>query len=152
RWDKARIVVQSLKSGERKTLIEGGSDARYSPTGHLVYAVSGRVFAIAFDLQRLEVKGDAIPIIEGVSRATANTTGTASFSFSSTGSLIYIPGPVASSSAQLALTDRSGGVEPLNLAPGPYMLPRMSPDGRRIAFGTDDGKEATVWLYDLSGT
>ena len=28
RWDKARIVVQSLTSRERKILIEGGSDAR----------------------------------------------------------------------------------------------------------------------------
>ncbi|MBI3264101.1 MAG: protein kinase, partial [Acidobacteria bacterium] len=39
RWDKAHVVVQSLRSGERKTLIEGGSDARYLPTGHLVYAL-----------------------------------------------------------------------------------------------------------------
>jgi eukaryotic-like serine/threonine-protein kinase len=35
RWDKARIVAHSLRSGERKVLIEGGSDARYVPTGHL---------------------------------------------------------------------------------------------------------------------
>ena len=63
RWDKAHIVVQSLKSGERKTLVEGGSDARYVPTGHIVYALSGRVFAIAFDPGRLEVFGDAVPIV-----------------------------------------------------------------------------------------
>ena len=49
RWDKARIVVQSLTSAERKTLFEGGSDARYVPTGHLVYAVGGSLFAVAFD-------------------------------------------------------------------------------------------------------
>ena len=41
RWDQARIVVQSLRSGERKTLIEGGSHARYVPTGHLVFARGG---------------------------------------------------------------------------------------------------------------
>ena len=67
-WDKARIVVQSLQSGERKTLIEGGSDPRYLPTGHIVYAVSGRLFAIALDVRRLEVKGGAVPIVEGVLR------------------------------------------------------------------------------------
>jgi Tol biopolymer transport system component len=38
RWDGAHIVVHSLASGEQKTLIEGGSDARYLPTGHIVYA------------------------------------------------------------------------------------------------------------------
>jgi Tol biopolymer transport system component len=48
--------------------------------------------------------------------------------------------------------DRQGAVQPLKLPPGPYVLPRASPDGRRIAFGTDDGKEAIIWTYDLSGT
>jgi Tol biopolymer transport system component len=152
RWDKAHIVVQSLKSGERRTLIEGGSDARYVPTGHIVYAVSGRLFAIAFDLRRLEVIGDAVPIVEGVSRGATSATGASHFSFSSTGSLVYLPGPVSASSRQLALVDRQGVIEPLKLDPGPYQSPRMSPDGKRIAFGTDDGKEATVWTYDVSGT
>ena len=41
RWEKADIVVQSLPSGERKTILRGGSDARYLPTGHIVYALSG---------------------------------------------------------------------------------------------------------------
>ena len=41
RWDKAQIVTQSLRSGERKTLVDGGSDGRYVPTGHLVYAIGG---------------------------------------------------------------------------------------------------------------
>ena len=53
---------------------------------------------------------------------------------------------------RLRLIDRKGGVEPLKLPPGPYASPRVSPDGTRIAFGTDDGKEAIVWIYDLSGT
>ena len=41
RWDRAQVVAQSLKSGERKVLIEGGSNARYVPTGHLIYAKGG---------------------------------------------------------------------------------------------------------------
>ena len=80
------------RSGERKTLIEGGSDARYVPTGHLVYAVGGSVFAVAFDVQRLEVTGGAVPMVEGVRRAVGRTSGAANFSFSSTGSLVYVPG------------------------------------------------------------
>jgi serine/threonine-protein kinase len=152
RWDGAHIVVQSLTSGERRTLIRGGSDARYMQTGHLVYAVSGRLFAIAFDPRRLEVKGDAVAVVEGVSRATAGTTSTASYSASSNGTLVYLPGPIAASSAQVAVVDRSGGVERLNITPGPYMWPRISPDGTKVAFGIDDGKEAAVWIQDLSGT
>ena len=65
-WDKAQIVVQSLKSSERKTLVSGGSDGRYLPTGHLVYALGGVLFAVPFDLRRLAVTGGPVPIVEGV--------------------------------------------------------------------------------------
>ena len=152
-WDKAHIVVQSLRSGERKTLIEGGSDARYLPTGHLVYAVGGTLFAVPFDLRRLEVTGGPVPIVEGVKRGITNAGGIAHFSVSNTGSLVYIPGPTATSNALRAfvLTDRGGATEPLKLPPGVYVHPRVSPDGTRLAFGTDDGQEANVWIYELSG-
>src|SRR5205823_14960051 len=90
RWDKARIVVQSLQSGERKTLIEGGSDARYLPTGHIVYALGGTLFAVPFNLRRLEVTGGPTPILEGVRRSSFNATGTAQLSFSENGSLAYV--------------------------------------------------------------
>jgi Tol biopolymer transport system component len=33
-----------------------------------------------------------------------------------------------------------------------YVAPRLSPDGRQIAVGTDDGKDANVWIADTSGT
>lgn len=150
RWDSARIVVQSLASGERKTLIDGGSDARYVPTGHLVYAVGGSVFAVAFDVTRLQVSGGAVSVVDGVRRGAPSLAGTAQFGFASNGSLMYIAGP-PSARWDLGLTDRKGGVEPLKLPPGPYEAPRVSPDGTRIAFGTDDGKEAIVWIYDLAG-
>jgi serine/threonine-protein kinase len=152
-WDKAHIVVHSFKSGDRKTLIEGGSDARYLPTGHIVYALGGTLLAVPFDLRRLEVTGGPIPIVEGVSRSLGGQTGVAQFSFSSTGSLTYIPGPAATSNAlrEFVVADRTGATEPLKLPSGAYMHPRVSPDGTRLAFGTDDGKEANVWIYDLSG-
>jgi serine/threonine-protein kinase len=153
RWDKARIVAESLKSHERKTLIDGGSDARYLPTGHLVYALGGVVFAVPFDVKRLVPSGGPVPIVEGV-RRTIGTTGSALFSISNTGSLVYVPGPVSTTGGQMSvgLFDRKGGSELLKLQPGAYQLPRMAPDGKRIAFASDDGKEASIWIYELSGT
>jgi serine/threonine-protein kinase len=152
RWDKAQIVVQSLTSGQRKTLIRG-SDAHFVPTGHIVYAVGGTLFGVPFDLERLEVTGGPTPVLEGVRRAGLLATGTANFSFSKTGTLIYVPGPIKGSpQSSLALVDRDGVIQPLKLPPGSYSFPRVSPDGKKIAYTTDDGKEAIVWTYELSGT
>ena len=150
-WDKAQIVVQSLKTATRKVLVDGGSDARYLPTGHIVYVMGGVLFAAPFDLRRLNLTGGAVPIVEGVQRASS--TGTAHFSVSATGSLVYLPGsPSASSAAQdLALIDRKGAGEPLQLPPGGYGFPRVSPNGKEVAFTSDDGKEAIIWVYELSG-
>lgn len=155
RWDDAQIVVQSLTSGERTTLFKGESDARYVPTGHLVYGGSRTVYATAFDPQRLQATGERIPMVVGVLRGAGATTGAYQFSVSDTGSLIDIPGPAVVASTergQLAFVDRKGAIEPLKLPPGQYLFPRASPDGTRIAFGTEDGREAIVWIYDLSGT
>jgi eukaryotic-like serine/threonine-protein kinase len=157
RWDTAAVMVQNLESGERKSIVRGGSDARYVPTGHLVYAVGGTVRAVQFDLDRLEVTGGAVPVINGVQRVGAQllsalATGSAYYDFSDSGSLIYVPGPTAVlSQTSLAFFDRDGMVKPLGLPPCAYGFARISPDGKRIAYGTDDGKEADVWVYELSG-
>jgi Tol biopolymer transport system component len=157
RWDKAQIVVQSLRTGERKTLVDGGSDGHAIGTGHLVYALGGVVFAVRFDARKLQVIGGPVPVIEGVRRSSpgsGSTTGAVHLSISRNGSLVYVPGPVSVAGGQqmLALVDRKGAVAPLKLPPGAYRDPRMSPDGKRVAFGSDDDKEAIVWVYDIAGT
>src|SRR5262245_3385274 len=95
RWDHAQIVAHSLTTGERKTLLGGGSGARYVPTGHLVYAVGGALFARAFDAAHLEVKGTAVPVVVGVGRAVGGVTGVAQFSVSDGGTLAYVAGPTS---------------------------------------------------------
>ena len=154
RWDRARIVVQSRSSGARKTLIEGGSDARYVPTGHILYAIGGVVFAVPFNAARQEVTGPAIPVVEGVRRTVAGTTGAAQFAVSHTGNLVYLPGPVTPQTAEfsIALATRAGEVLQLPVRPGRYTHVRASRDGTHIAVGSDDGKEAGIWIYRVGGT
>src|SRR5262249_4560031 len=151
RWDRAQIVVQSLKSGERKVIVDGGSDGRYLNSGHVIYAKAGIEFAVPFDLKRLSVTGGAVPIVEGVRGAGGANTGAAHLSVSDTGTLVYVPGPATTSNAasDLALIDRAGVVTRLNLPAAGYETPRLSPDGRTLAFGIDEGKHADSWVYDL---
>jgi eukaryotic-like serine/threonine-protein kinase len=150
-WDKAQIVLQTLKSGGRKVVLEGGSDARYLPTGHLVYALNGVLFAVPFDLKRLETTGGAVGIVEGIARSV---TGLAQFASSAGGSLIYIPGPVAgggSGQDVLGMVDRKGDIEPRKVPPASYWFPRASKDGKRVTYQIDDGKDSSIWIYELSG-
>ena len=64
-WDHAQIVAQSLKSSERRTLVTGGTDGRYLPSGHLVFMRSGTLFAVPFDPSSLTVGGQ-VPVTEGI--------------------------------------------------------------------------------------
>jgi len=147
-WDRAKVVLQDLSTMERTVLIDGASDARYVPTGHLVYAVGGVLFAMPFDERRRQATGSAVPVVEGVRRTVA--TGTAHFTFSNNGTLVYLPGPVSTTSLDLAWVGRGGGITPLKVPAHPYEFPRISPTGRRLAVGTDDGKNANVWIHDLA--
>ena len=102
RWEKAQVVVQSLRSNERKVVFRGGSAARYLPTGHLMYQVNGTILVVPFDLQAREIRGGPIPILDGVLRPvnSAMSTGDADFAVSDSGSLVYIPGLSGGASAQ----------------------------------------------------
>ncbi len=149
RWDEAQIVVQSLDSGERKILWEGGSDARYVPTGHLVYALEEVLFALPFDLAGLEVSEGPVPIVEGVLRASSIATGSANYGFSDRGTLIHVPGSAASTLRSLTWVDRSGNEEHIEAEPRDYFYPRISPDGGRVALDSRD-EDTDIWIWDFA--
>jgi eukaryotic-like serine/threonine-protein kinase len=147
RWDRAQIVWQSLTTGERKTVISGGSDGRHLPTGHLLYAVGGTILAAPFDAQRGVVLGDAVPVVEGVRRSLGGTVGTAHLVTSATGVLAYMPGSAnAATNQSIAIADRTGNARPLPLLAGPYVGVRASRAGTTLAIASDDGSQAHVWI------
>jgi hypothetical protein len=153
RWENAQVVAQSLADGTRRVLIEG-ADARYLPSGHLVYAAAGTVFVVSFDAASLTVTGTPVPAIVGVRRATGLPTGTSQFAVSTTGTLVYVPGPASASATTRSLLIGNGDHEPVSLKipPGGYTHPRAARDGKTIAIGRSDGSASDIWTYDLSGT
>ena len=146
-WDDAQIVVHSLETGERKVLIEGGRDARYVPTGHLVYVLDGTLLAVPFDVDKLEVTGGPIPMAEGVMTAVG-FTGAAQFSVSDTGALVYVTGSDLGDRT-LVWVDRDGREEALAAEPRAYAYPRISPDGGRVAVTIFD-QETDIWIWDFA--
>jgi eukaryotic-like serine/threonine-protein kinase len=141
--DTDRIAVLDLRSGTSKVLIDGGSDAHYVPTGHLVFGVEGTLRAVAFDLGRLAVVGTPAPVLDAV---MATGTGAFQVALAANGSLVYVPGTDGGRRQSVVSVDRQGRVSPLpGLPPDAYRDVRVSPDGARLALAT----EADVWTYDV---
>jgi serine/threonine-protein kinase len=148
--DASQIALLDLRDTKRppKIILRGGSQAKYVPCGHLVYAAGGTLRAVAFDLATLETRGTAVPVQTDI---VTLPTGTAEFDISLTGTLVYATGGVGYSPPRaLVWVDRQGREEPVKGAPiRTYVHPRVSPDGSRIAVDTLD-QENDIWLWDIA--
>jgi Protein kinase domain/WD40-like Beta Propeller Repeat len=143
--ESAQVAVLDLRTGTSKVLIRGGSHARYVPTGHLVYGVSGTLRAVAFDLERLEVVGMPALVLEGV---VTTALGAVDIAVATNGSLVYVAGGAVGGSRQTVVSvDRQGRSSPLPGLPlDAYRTVRVSPDGTRLALATFDH----VSIYDFA--
>jgi serine/threonine-protein kinase len=135
------VAAYSTPTG-RRDLIPGGTAPRYSPTGHLIYAQEGTLFAVPFNLDTLSVTGDPTPVLQEVLQTNA---GFPYYSFSDTGTLVYVTGS-AQSPRNLVWVARNGTEQPLPAPPREYDWPRLAPDGRRIAVEVS----GQTWIYDTA--
>jgi Tol biopolymer transport system component/predicted Ser/Thr protein kinase len=142
-----RVAVYSIATGERRNLIPGGTQPRYLPSGHLVYAQDGNLMAAPFDLKRLMVTSAAVPVVEGVGHSLIS--GHAQYSVSATGSLVYVNGASLSGQGKLVWVSRNGAEQALAAPARAYVWPRISPDGRRIAVSIAE-QNIQIWQYDIS--
>ena len=146
-FDGANIEVMSLADQRIKTLVRGGTFGRYLPSGHLVYVNQGTLFAVPFDVDRLEVHGTPAPVLDHVGYSAA--AGSAQFDFSQTGTLIYRSGgAMGAGLSTIAWLDSAGKVQPLLAKPGAYSNLSLSPDGQRLALEVSDASGIDIWVYE----
>jgi len=150
RFDAANIDVMSLANHSRKTLVRGGTFGRYLPSGHLIYVNRGTLFALPFDLDRLEIRGTPAPLLENLAYSAF---GFAQFEFSrqlsGPGTFVYRSG--SGSGNGLVTVDwlvATGKTQPLLAKPGIYGRPSISPDGERLALEAGDGSDSDIWVYE----
>lgn len=149
-----RIALLPPRSKDWRVLLENAAHARYAPTGHLIFAREGILMAVPFDLEKLEVSGQPVPVIADVMQSlnTLNSldhTGAAQFSFSDTGCLVYAKGGITPDPMNsLVWVDHSGAVQEVVPFRLPFYGPRLSPDGGQIVYQTV-GSQTDIWLYNL---
>jgi eukaryotic-like serine/threonine-protein kinase len=136
----SKIAAQMPGTSEHRDLLPAGSFPRYAPSGHLIYLQGSNLMAVPFDPQRLAITGAAVPVMGGVLPGQ--------YSFSSTGSLVYVPGSVEAAQLKLVWVDRKGAEQPVAAPAHNYVLPKVSPDGKRVAAGIEEA-DSQIWLYDL---
>ena len=143
-----QFELYSLNTGRRRSILKGGTYARYVPTGHIVYADNNMLYAIPFDIERLEITGSAVPVVTGVMTPASRS---AQCAVSGDGTLAYIHAVTRSAEMRPVWVDRQGQVEVLPAAtPRNYGYARISPDGRWVAFDIRDGGNSDIWIYDLT--
>jgi eukaryotic-like serine/threonine-protein kinase len=149
------IYVTALDSNERKLLVPGGSNAKYAE-GYLLFLRGQALMAQPFDVERLELAGEAVPIAEHVT--IGGLVGMAGgYSVSETGILAYQTGELqvggpADTSTQLVWFDRSGKATG---APGDkagYGDLELAPDGERATVSLFDRtrRDRDIWLVDIA--
>jgi Tol biopolymer transport system component len=144
--DPYQIAVLDPGTSRFRVVLDGGSQAQYTRSGHLVYAAGGALHAVAFDLDRLEARGPSVLVTREV---TTLENGTAQFDISQDGALIYVP--VAPAQARtMVWVNRRGGEEPAGrVPPRVYQHPRLSPDGRQVAVEVRE-EDNDIWLWDIA--
>ena len=151
---KPWLALLRLDTGGWRVLIEDAADARYVPTGHLLFLRQGTLMAVRFDLDKLEVIGQPVALVENVMQGFGLTyrhrTGAGQLGISDTGSLIYAPGGVPQPPGNSLLwVDQRGMEQPAAALQFPFSEVRLSSDGQRVAY-TTGGQELLVYVYDLA--
>ncbi|MCI0355323.1 MAG: protein kinase, partial [Acidobacteria bacterium] len=142
------IWLAELDSRESKRVMQAASNARYSPSGHLLLVRNRQLIALPFDAKSGQVGTEATRLAEGVQYSSAIYQG--SFAVSGAGTLVYLTGTDLSLS-QFTWVDR-GGKELGTVGPVQSQNnPRLSPDGSKLLFDASDpaASNVDIYVYDL---
>ena len=147
-YDRSKVGVVVVATGERHLvdLPDGAAFVRYS-SGHLVFARGGSIYAVRFDLDRLQTIGTPVVVLAGV--AVDVNTGATHFAIAEDGTLAYVAGSPTPNLRRLVWVSRSGSVEPIDVPPAVFNDPRISPDGSRVALMVGPIGSGDIWVYGL---
>jgi Tol biopolymer transport system component/DNA-binding winged helix-turn-helix (wHTH) protein len=144
-FDEGSLAITEPDGGHRIVLYHG-TDGRYVPTGHLVYARRGALLKTPFDPETGQARGSGRPILSGLATAA---TGAARYAIASTGLLAYVAGEMQTLRRSLVVVGQDGRIVETIVSGEGLEEPRLSPDKRRFVIGLR-GRHTNLWLYDFA--
>ena len=142
------VHLLDLRTGQHRLLLDDVVTAWYLPIGHLLYVRrDGAALAAPFDLDRMEITGAAVPVLERV----LTSGGIAFMAYSPAGTLVYVQGTPIGTEFELVRVNRAGAVAPIDTAwHGGFNSFALSPDGRRLAVGVGLASGTLgIWIKQL---
>ncbi len=143
----ADLAVLDFAAQTVKVLVPGAVRGWYLPSGHLIYGTrEGALFAVKFNLKSLAVTSAPVAVLDGIQLTVALFPAVA---ISASGTMAYLPGGASGLNSVIVQVDRTGREEVIVAKPGSYQVPRLSPDGRRLAVADNDAKGSSqIWIHD----
>jgi hypothetical protein len=135
------VAILDLETGAKRILIESGGTPKYVG-GHVLFGRDGVLQAASIDLERFEVMGTPVPVLEGIFMWSSpgehtSTAGDVNYDVSREGTLLFSPREARLPRRTLVLVDRMGRREEISTVEQAYSEPQFSPDGRRIAVAVE---------------
>jgi eukaryotic-like serine/threonine-protein kinase len=130
------IVMQQMGSNNRTTLLEEGNYPRYADSSHLFYNVNGVLKAVPLDINRSQLSGTSLTVVDGALLSVSS--GAAQYSVSQSGALVYVPGRIFGQSRRVVLLDRQGNERDAGLPLRRYSYVTFSADGKFMAIEADE--------------
>tara|TARA_B110001454_G_scaffold110102_1_gene103408 strand:- start:48 stop:2249 length:2202 start_codon:yes stop_codon:yes gene_type:complete len=147
----SNLLLYNSKTGVNETIVSNGFNGRFIPqTEHIVFVRESSLWAVPFDIDSLQVIGNETEIIRGIQ--TNGILGSAAFSISDSGRLIYLKGSdvaVASADLQLDILSRDGQPQEIIPIPGRFGQITLSPDKTKLLYTAYDGSSADIWVWDF---
>jgi serine/threonine protein kinase/Tol biopolymer transport system component len=147
---RLEIRAATLDSANDRPLFTANSRVQYAQSGHLLFVNNdATLMAQPFDTRGMALKGDAFPVAERVARDEQIISGSAAFSVSGDGTLVYRGGTTTTGETELTWMDRSG--KKLNLQLGDINANSLflSFDQNRVALQKRDANQSDIWIGDL---
>ncbi|MCI0415368.1 protein kinase [bacterium] len=146
-FETRKIALYSLETKQTKVLIEQGAHPRFA-NDHIIFSRDSTLFAVPFDRKRQEITGAAFTLLDGVLDILSEANSL--FDVSPAGTFAFVPGPaLGAENRRLAWLDRKGGETSISDQQLPYYMPRISPDGRKLAVSVYQEGRFVIAILDL---
>jgi serine/threonine-protein kinase len=148
--EHSRLAALDRSTGRVVRFDLAGSNPKYLSSGHMIYgAADGSLRAVTFDLERLEISGNPVPVHDGIG---VKVTGSVNYDTTADGHLVYVGGGGARRVERTVVwVDRAGRETPIAVPPRTYFYVRISPVDARLSLDVRDDQQ-DVWIWDPRGT